>query len=70
MRDLFRLLHAVRHGAEALQRLSKGRQATASMCLAIILGRIASGTLAPPLNSGAKEAPASVQALVLAVVGP
>ena len=63
IRDLFRQLHAVWHGAEALVYSNHPRKAAASSYLAIIFGRIASG-LAPPLNFGANVALASVRALL------
>ena len=43
IRDLFRLLHAVRHGTEALVYNNHTRESTASSYLAIIFRRIASG---------------------------
>ena len=43
IRDPFRLLHAVRHGMEALAYSKHPREAAASSYLAIIYGRIASG---------------------------
>ena len=43
IRDLFRQLHAVRHGTEALVYSNLPREAAASSYLAIIFGRIASG---------------------------
>ena len=42
-RDLFRLLHDVRHGTEALVYSDYPRDAAASTCLAIIFRRITSG---------------------------
>ena len=42
-RDLFRHLHAEWHGTEALVYSNHPREAGASLCLAIIFGRIASG---------------------------
>ena len=42
-RDLFRLLHAVMHGTEALVYINHPREAAASTSLAIIFGRIALG---------------------------
>ena len=64
-RGLFRLLHAVRHGTEALVYSNHPREAAASSYPAIIFGRIASGV---PwfllLKSSANAALASVQALV------
>ena len=66
IRDLSQLLHAARHGTEALVYIDYLGEAEASMCLAIILGRIASGV--PPLNSGANAAPVSMHAVMLAVV--
>ena len=62
--DLYRLLHAVRHGTEALIYNDHPREAAASLCLVIIFGRSASGTLVSPLNSGANAALAPVQVLV------
>ena len=41
---MFRQLHAVRHGTEALVYSNHPREAAASSYLAIIFGRIASGT--------------------------
>ena len=43
IRDLFRQLHAVRHGTEALVHSNHPREASASSYLAIIFERIASG---------------------------
>ena len=43
IRDLFRKLHAVWHGMEALVYSNHPREAAASSYLAIIIGRIASG---------------------------
>ena len=43
IRDLFRQLHAVQHGAEALVYSNHPRKAAASSYMAIIFGRIASG---------------------------
>ena len=43
IRDLFRQLHAVWHGTEALVYSNHPREAAASSYLAIIFGRIASG---------------------------
>ena len=45
IRDLFRQLHAVRHGTEALVYSNHPRFAAASSYLAIIFGRIASCVL-------------------------
>ena len=42
IKDLFRQMHAVWHGTEALVYSNHPREAVASLCLAII-GRIASG---------------------------
>ena len=53
IRDLLRLLDAVRHGTEALV-YNHPREAAASSYLAIIFGRDCQWrTLVPPLNSGA-----------------
>ena len=52
IRDLFRQLHAVWHGTEALVYSNNPREAAAS------------SYLAPPLNCGANSALASVLALV------
>ena len=43
IRDLFRQLHAVWHSTEALVYNNHPREATASLYLTIIFGRIASG---------------------------
>ena len=43
IRDLFRQLHAVKHGTKALVYSNHSREAAASSYLAIIFGRIASG---------------------------
>ena len=43
IRDLFRQLHAVWHGTEALVYSNHPRDAAASLYLAMIFGRIASG---------------------------
>ena len=65
IRDLFRLLHAVRHGTEALVYSNHPRDVAASSFLAIIFGRIASGVPgSSTLNSSTNAAPASVQAFV------
>ena len=64
--DLFRLLHAEWNETESLVYITYPREAAASMCLAVIFWQIASGV---PW-SGVKAAPASVRALVLAVVRP
>ena len=62
IRDLFRQLHAVWHGTEALVYNNHPREAAASSYLALILGRIASGV--PWFLRGANAALASVLALV------
>ena len=64
--DLFRLLHAVRHGTEALVYRDYPREAAAPLYLEIFFKWIASGvrTLVLPLNSGATAALSAVQALV------
>ena len=43
IRDLFRQLHAIRHGTRALVCSNHRREAAASSYLAIFFGRIASG---------------------------
>ena len=43
IRDLYRQLHAVWHGTEALVNSNHPREAAVSLYLAIIFGRIASG---------------------------
>ena len=43
IRNLFRLLYAVQHGTEALVYINHPRDAAASLYMAIIFGRIASG---------------------------
>ena len=69
IRDLFRLLDAVTalYGSTSLQQSSKGS------CSLLVSGYNLRGdcqwrTLVPPLNSGANAAPASVMALMWAVV--
>ena len=70
MRDLSRLLHVEPHGTR-LQRLSKG-----SWSLHVtnngykIVVDCQRDSLFPSLNSGADAAPASVQALMLAMLEP
>ena len=65
IRDLFRQLHAVWHGTEALVYSSHPREAAASSYLAKNLGLDCQlRTLVPPLNCGANAALASVMALV------
>ena len=49
--DLFRLLHAVQHGMEALVYSKHPRDAAASSYLTIIFGRIASGMPWFPLST-------------------
>ena len=63
-RDLFRQLHAVRHGTEALIYSNHSREAAASSYLAIIWADCRWRTLVPPLNNGTNASLASVQALV------
>ena len=70
IRDLFRLLLDVLHGTETLVYSNHPREAAAYTCLAIIFGWIASGTPSSSANNSVNAALTSVQALVLAVVGP
>ena len=67
--DLFRLLHAVRHGTEALVYSDHQRKAAISTSLAIVFWvDFQLRTLVPPRNRGANAAATPVQTLVLAVV--
>ena len=67
--DRFLMLHVVRHGMAQLVHSDYTREAAASTCLIYNLqADFQWHTLVTPLNSGTNVAPASVQALLLAVV--